>query len=82
MADVRVVWLAAFMALALGVTACTAATDSTSTAPEPTPAATISIMPKGDLPVVQAPTTSSATPTAPAPPPGVPVTKSPPPLSR
>ena len=78
MADVRVVWLAAFMALALGVTACTAATDSTSTAPEPTPAATISIMPKGDLPVVQAPTTSSATTTAPAPPPGVPVTTSPP----
>jgi len=59
MGDSRFAWLALFVGCAVGVTACAA---MTSTKPAPTPAAaSMSIMPKGDLPVVQAPTTSSAT---------------------
>lgn len=59
MGDSRIAWLALFVGCAVGVTACAA---MTSTKPAPAPsAASMSIMPKGDLPVVQAPTTSSAT---------------------
>ena len=70
MSDKRIAWLAALAVCAIGVTACAA---TTSTAPQPTPpASSVVVMPKGDLPVVQATTSSAGTTSAPAPPPGVP----------